>query len=688
MVANDPFFGRAGRLLASNQRTKELKFEVVARISSVTPGAIASANYHEDHFGIAFDIRLADGTPAHTACIGFGLERIALSLHFAHGLDPTAWPLEIRQLLHSMAKRPWRSGRDHRGPGRRPGAADLVRSVRLSRSSAGSRPHVTARRGEACSSRPPIGREARGARRALRRIAADLTGRGFVVLRFDYLGTGDSSGGLDVPDLDAEWTDSVASAVALLRSCEVESVSAVGMRLGATIVGAAADAHDLRLSSLVLWDPCESGRGYLRELGALEALRRDRLEMDSDGSVETAEFLFSAEAATAIRRLRLSTLARSPLAERILVLARHDRPVQDKLRTRLEQEHVEWGEASDQSQLVDVDPLHAVLPTDSMARVVEWLCAPSEARAAFTEPPTASSPSVVLTAAGAPVEERSVRLGRRDLFGIVAAPTVPHGGPLVVFLNVSNEEHTGPSRLWVELSRRWAAAGLECVRFDLTGLGDSPRRPEAEEPPMYDQRWLDDMSEVARELRPDDPSETVFVGLCSGAYLAVEAGLALRSRGVCVINPPVGIDFLYGTSRMGSARSSLVRALAVKFKEVALRLRWVSVVVLKVCRVIMPSMFSVDSLARVAGNGTDLLVLASTDDLSPYRSTDRFDRFFSRRLLDPKGYEVTFVEGLDHSMHAAIGRRRAIEMLDEHVLGRFAPSRPHPGQTDDDKERG
>jgi seryl-tRNA synthetase len=99
VVANDPFFGRAGRLLASNQRTKELKFELVAPISSTTPGAISSANYHEDHFGVAFDIRCADGTPAHTACIGFGLERIALSLHFAHGLDPSAWPPEVRQRL-------------------------------------------------------------------------------------------------------------------------------------------------------------------------------------------------------------------------------------------------------------------------------------------------------------------------------------------------------------------------------------------------------------------------------------------------------------------------------------------------------------------------------------------------------------------------------------------------------------
>jgi seryl-tRNA synthetase len=99
VVATDPFFGRPGQLLASSQRAKELKYELVAPISSAAPGAISSANYHEGHFGQAFDIRLADGGVAHTACIGFGLERIALSLFFHHGLRRDEWPRVVRLRL-------------------------------------------------------------------------------------------------------------------------------------------------------------------------------------------------------------------------------------------------------------------------------------------------------------------------------------------------------------------------------------------------------------------------------------------------------------------------------------------------------------------------------------------------------------------------------------------------------------
>ena len=67
--------------------------------SSVSPTAITSSNYHLDHFGVAFDIRTADGEVAHSSCVGFGLERIALALFKTHGMDPEAWPREVRSVL-------------------------------------------------------------------------------------------------------------------------------------------------------------------------------------------------------------------------------------------------------------------------------------------------------------------------------------------------------------------------------------------------------------------------------------------------------------------------------------------------------------------------------------------------------------------------------------------------------------
>ena len=99
-IANDPFFGRAGKMLAVNQRDQALKFELLVPICSVeNPTACVSCNYHEDHFGHAFEIRLADGSWAHTACVGFGLERIALALFRWHGFNVDAWPARVRNTL-------------------------------------------------------------------------------------------------------------------------------------------------------------------------------------------------------------------------------------------------------------------------------------------------------------------------------------------------------------------------------------------------------------------------------------------------------------------------------------------------------------------------------------------------------------------------------------------------------------
>jgi seryl-tRNA synthetase len=98
-IATDPFFGRAGRMLAANQRDQELKFEVLALVGGPEPTAIASFNYHQDHFTLAYDLALEDGRPAHTGCAAFGIERVTLALFRRHGLDPAVWPAAVRAEL-------------------------------------------------------------------------------------------------------------------------------------------------------------------------------------------------------------------------------------------------------------------------------------------------------------------------------------------------------------------------------------------------------------------------------------------------------------------------------------------------------------------------------------------------------------------------------------------------------------
>ena len=65
-------------MLAASQREQSLKFEILVQIAGPEPTAVASFNYHQDHFAHAFGIEMAAGGEAHTACLGFGEERIVL----------------------------------------------------------------------------------------------------------------------------------------------------------------------------------------------------------------------------------------------------------------------------------------------------------------------------------------------------------------------------------------------------------------------------------------------------------------------------------------------------------------------------------------------------------------------------------------------------------------------------------
>jgi seryl-tRNA synthetase len=99
-VAADPFFGRGGKMMAANQREQRLKFEIlVPVISDEDPTAVCSFNFHQDHFGAKWGIRTADGEVANTACLGFGLERIAMALFKTHGFDVERWPASVRRTL-------------------------------------------------------------------------------------------------------------------------------------------------------------------------------------------------------------------------------------------------------------------------------------------------------------------------------------------------------------------------------------------------------------------------------------------------------------------------------------------------------------------------------------------------------------------------------------------------------------
>ena len=86
--------------MAVSQVEQALKFELLVPVHSTEqPTACMSFNYHRDHFGTTWNIHTMDGEAAHTGCVAFGIDRLALALFVTHGLDLARWPAGVRKAL-------------------------------------------------------------------------------------------------------------------------------------------------------------------------------------------------------------------------------------------------------------------------------------------------------------------------------------------------------------------------------------------------------------------------------------------------------------------------------------------------------------------------------------------------------------------------------------------------------------
>jgi seryl-tRNA synthetase len=82
------------------QRLRGLKYELRLPAEDGRTVAAASFNVHGTTFGEPYEITLPTGETAHSACVGFGLERLAFALYCQHGIHKDAWPDTVRKALN------------------------------------------------------------------------------------------------------------------------------------------------------------------------------------------------------------------------------------------------------------------------------------------------------------------------------------------------------------------------------------------------------------------------------------------------------------------------------------------------------------------------------------------------------------------------------------------------------------
>ena len=109
---------------------------------------------------------------------------------------------------------------------------------------------------------------------AYRNLTQLLLGNGFHVFRFDYYGTGDSSGPSGEGGMHRWNHDIQMAAQEFCALADVEVMNLIGARLGASMVATVQlDLGDVKVAHRILWDPVINGVDYLAQLEALQHQR-------------------------------------------------------------------------------------------------------------------------------------------------------------------------------------------------------------------------------------------------------------------------------------------------------------------------------------------------------------------------------------------------------------------------------
>jgi alpha-beta hydrolase superfamily lysophospholipase len=418
----------------------------------------------------------------------------------------------------------------------------------------------------------PFGYEAICAHRGIRAFAEAAAAIGVPVLRFDYLGTGDSAEIEPWADQIEFWTrDTIAAVREIKRRTGVESVVLLGFRLGALIAMRAAERCPEEIGGLALVSPIISGRRYVKELRTTrlaamlgaespEALPDRPLDPQAvtSAGMEISGFSVSAATLGSLARIDFSELSALPVRE-MLVIDGDTQPVSRPWAESLRGAgaNVRYEALPGLVQMLKTAPQFAQNPAAMITAFCDWLKSrdspvaagdPSDAPVVAREVAVAARKRMPIVTQlddpGAPpstVCEEPLFFGPGSLiFGII---TEPQAGEkrrrAVILLNAGADYHVGANGMYVALARRWARRGYVVLRMDFAGIGDSGTLPGHPTDEVFPPGAIDDIRAAVDLVSTRFGTRQIsLAGLCSGAYHALRAAVdKLSINRILMINP-------------------------------------------------------------------------------------------------------------------------------------------------------
>lgn len=559
----------------------------------------------------------------------------------------------------------------------------------------------------------PFGWDETASYRSRRVWAERLAAAGYPTLRFDLPGTGDSGGSADDPNRVEAWTAAVLDTARWLRGrTGCRRLVAAGVGLGG-ILAARALVRGAPIDDLALWATPARGRALVREMrtfGAMEASARETVEQScaripaevpqrpplEDGAVESGGFMLSGETVRALEAVDVSREdIRAGGGRRALLLGRDGIAADARLRRWLEDAGVQVTTDDGEGFGRMTDQRFQAQAPQVVDRMTRWL---GEEAGTGRRPPEARPDWPAETSAEVELEAGEGRI-REELFSIAA----PSGGRLegvlaepvdrpaaelcAIYANVGVIRRTGPGRMWVDTSRRWAARGVPCLRLDVAGIGDSEGDASryGDISGLYVPELAEQIAATVTALAASGVARRfIIVGLCSSAYWGFHCALHDDRVGAVVMINPAALMWGPGLVAAREARRALRLRRLSQWRRLA-RGGVERELILRVLRGVAESVARafVTAPARLAarwhrrrGEGDD--IDAALDRLSgrDQRLVLVFcslgeqlrDELARQRRLPPRerwpNMELELIPGYDHLVRPRAMQRDAHEILD------------------------
>lgn len=276
------------------------------------------------------------------------------------------------------------------------------------------------------------------------------------------------------------------------------------------------------------------------------------------------------------------------------------------------------------------------------------------------------------------MREQALLFGKSNsLVGVLTEPAESQRGrnfPAVILLNCGVMHRVGPHRLHVKISRRLASLGFSCLRFDLSGIGDSQAR--VGDLPRESSSIGDAQEAMASLSAERGFGRFILLGICAGGFKSFNiASHDPRVVGAALINVPFGAT---------DERVELsVTARYYWRKALLSRDHWAKVIrgeanysgVRKVLTAQLRGLFTlrrpppeesefVAGVRSLLGRGCRLLLVYSEDDYSLSYFRGAFPRGPGR--LEPRGsLTVELIPHADHTFTPLRGQELLLKTLCE-----------------------